>query len=160
MHCRVSRAQGLQRAPSVCLPSHEAGHWVLGLQVTDPSAADTMVQGTLTICKDSTGLTNKPRGLHATQLGVLPTVPSPVGWLVLSQPSTWIGEGTQEPAEQLSLYHGRNRVTKKKTERVTKVMVDSGLCSGSPVSSWSISQVFVQGPSQRPLPTKALPTAV
>lgn len=41
-----------------CLPSHEAGYWVLGLQATEPRATDTVVQGTLAICKDNTDLTN------------------------------------------------------------------------------------------------------
>lgn len=59
-------------APGGCLPPHKAGHWVFGLQVIDPSAADAMVQGTLTICKDNTGLTNKPCGLHATGCKLFP----------------------------------------------------------------------------------------
>lgn len=40
------------------LPSYKTGHWVLGFQAAEPCAADTVVQGTLAICKDSTDLTN------------------------------------------------------------------------------------------------------
>lgn len=42
-----------------CLPSYKTGHWVLGFQAAEPCAADTVVQGTLAICKDSTDLTNR-----------------------------------------------------------------------------------------------------
>lgn len=41
-----------------CSPSYKTGHWVLGFQAAKPCAADTVVQGTLAICKDSTDLNN------------------------------------------------------------------------------------------------------
>lgn len=82
-HCIAeSPGPGVLKGPEWFLPSHKAGHWVLGLQVFDPSAADPMVQGTLTICNDSTDLTNNPCGLHATQMGALPTLPRPLECLI------------------------------------------------------------------------------
>lgn len=42
------------------LPSHKAGHWVLGHQAAEPRAADAVVQWTLAACNDSTDLTNVP----------------------------------------------------------------------------------------------------
>jgi hypothetical protein len=56
------KPQRPDRGTSKCSPSHKTGHWVLGLQAAEPSAADAVVQGTLTICKDSTDLTNAPQG--------------------------------------------------------------------------------------------------